>query len=188
MTTLFNRSAQPAATPAAARLRALGWLGVSQMNHPTATAGGPSFSAVLAAQRSAAPHPPAAAPMDIDGLIRQAARRYGVDERLVRAVVRAESNFNPRAVSRAGAKGLMQLMDATARRYGVQDPFDPAQNLEAGVRYLHGLLHQFHGDVRLALAAYNAGPAAVQHYDGVPPYHETRAYVSKMMAELRAHP
>ena len=115
-------------------------------------------------------------------LIAAAATRHNLDPALLAAVAKQESGFNPRAQSRVGAKGLMQLMDATARGLGVQDPFDPAQSLEGGARFLGGLLRQFDGDVRLALAAYNAGPGAVHRYGGVPPYQETQRYVPKVLA------
>ncbi len=115
-----------------------------------------------------------------EDLIRGAAQREGIDEQLVKAVVEAESGFNPRAVSSAGAKGLMQLMDGTARSLGVKDPFDPASNLEGGVKFLRGLLDRF-GSLPMALAAYNAGPGAVERFGGIPPYQETRAYVDRVM-------
>jgi hypothetical protein len=118
------------------------------------------------------------------GIIADAAREHGLDPHLLTEVIRAESGFDPRAVSPAGAKGLMQLMDATARSLGVQDPFDPAQNIRAGARYLAGLLERYGGDVRRALAAYNAGPGAVDRHHGVPPYRETQQYVGKILARL----
>jgi soluble lytic murein transglycosylase-like protein len=115
-----------------------------------------------------------------DDLIRAAASQHKVPYALVKAVVAAESSFNPRAVSRAGAQGLMQLMPGTARDLGVKDPFDPATNIEAGTRYLSALLRSF-GDERLAIAAYNAGPARVARLGRVPEIPETRAYVEKVL-------
>jgi soluble lytic murein transglycosylase-like protein len=100
------------------------------------------------------------------------------------AVVRHESGFDPEARSPAGARGLMQLMPATARRFGVDDPDDPAQNLRGGTRYLRWLLDRYQGDVRLALAGYHAGEGAVARHGGVPPYRETREYVRRVLADL----
>jgi soluble lytic murein transglycosylase-like protein len=105
-----------------------------------------------------------------------------LDPRLVEAVVAVESNFNPRAVSRKGAAGLMQLMPRTAKRYGVENRFDPIENLAAGTRHLRSLLDRYGGSLELALAAYNAGESAVERYGGVPPYPETRDYVKKVLA------
>lgn len=116
----------------------------------------------------------------IDTAIAQAAARHGVDANLVRSVVRVESNFNPNAVSHKGAMGLMQLMPATAHSLNVTDPFDVQQNVDGGVRHLKHLLQNFNGDVRLSLAAYNAGAGAVQRHAGVPPYRETRNYVKRI--------
>jgi hypothetical protein len=118
---------------------------------------------------------------EIEKLISETAQRHGVDPNLVRQVVQAESNFNPKAVSSAGAMGLMQLMPATAQTYGVTDPFNPAQNLDGGVRFLKGLLERFDGNTALALAGYNAGPGAVEKYNGIPPYRETQNYVQKIL-------
>ncbi len=112
--------------------------------------------------------------------IRAASAEYGVSEAFLRAIIHAESAFNPRALSIKGAQGLMQLMPATASDMGVRDAFDAQQNIRGGARYLARLLATFHGDERLAAAAYNAGPAAVQRYDGVPPYDETRVYVQRV--------
>jgi soluble lytic murein transglycosylase-like protein len=117
---------------------------------------------------------------EIDRYINEAAARHHVDPNLVRALVKVESNFNPRAVSNKGAMGLMQLMPATARMYDVRNPFDAKQNVEAGVRHLKGLLENFRGDVSLSLAAYNAGQGAVQRSGGIPPYTETRNYVKRI--------
>lgn len=121
----------------------------------------------------------------IDGLIEAFAAEHSIDAALIRAVIRAESNFNHRAVSRKGAQGLMQLMPATIGRLSVGDAFDPHENIGAGVRYLRQLLDQFQGDLRLALAAYNAGENAVLRYRGVPPYQETREYVKKVLSQYR---
>ena len=115
-------------------------------------------------------------------LMTEAGRAHGVDPRLIAAVAHRESAFNPNAVSPVGAGGLMQLMPATARYLGCNNVFDARQNVFAGTRYLRTLLETFHGDLDLTLAAYNAGPGAVQKYNGVPPYRETRAYVASIRA------
>lgn len=121
---------------------------------------------------------------DVDSIVRAAARRWSVDPALVHAVIRAESAYDALAVSRCGALGLMQLMPATAATLGVNNPFDPIENVEAGTRYLRIQLDAF-DDVSLALAAYNAGPSAVRRYGGIPPYPETQAYVSRVLAYWR---
>jgi soluble lytic murein transglycosylase-like protein len=118
---------------------------------------------------------------DLAALASRIARKHGLDPALVLAVAGVESAFQPRAVSPKGAQGLMQLMPGTARELGVVDAFDPAQNLDGGVRYLRALLERYSGDLRLALAAYNAGAGAVKKHGGVPPYRETRSYVEKVM-------
>jgi len=119
-------------------------------------------------------------PQDIDAAIDQAASRHNVDPNLVRAVIKVESNFNPNAVSRKGAMGLMQLMPQTARQLKVQNPFDPQQNVDAGVRHLKQLMESYGGDVRLSLAAYNAGQGAVARSAGMPHFAETRNYVKRI--------
>jgi soluble lytic murein transglycosylase-like protein len=119
-------------------------------------------------------------PGEIDRTIEQAAVRHHVDANLVRAIIKVESNFNARAVSRKGAMGLMQLMPETARRLNVADPFDPQENVDAGVRHLRSLLDNYRGDLRLSLAAYNAGESAVARSNGVPNIAETRNYVKQI--------
>ena len=121
--------------------------------------------------------------MDRDGvekLVREAADRHRVDPALVRAVIETESNWNPKAYSHKGAGGLMQLIPTTAQRYGAYDVFDPQQNIDAGVKYLRTLLERYHGNLDLALAAYNAGEGAVDRAHGVPSFRETRDYVQKV--------
>lgn len=120
-----------------------------------------------------------------DTIIHETARRHDVDPALVKAIVQAESAFDPAAVSRAGARGLMQVLPETASRFAITNLSDPRQNLRAGVLYLKHLLGLFEGDVAMAVAAYNAGPNTVRRYRGVPPYRETRSYLVKVM-ELRA--
>ena len=120
----------------------------------------------------------------IDALVSANAAAYSVDPGLVRSIVEAESGFDPRAISPAGARGLMQLMPETARSLGVVDAYDPGENLRGGTRYLRGLLDRF-GDVRLAVAAYNAGPAAIERFGGVPPFSETQAYVRRVLTRYR---
>ena len=131
---------------------------------------------------------PTAAVYDAGGLRELASRvaqRHGVDEALVQAVIAVESRYDPFAVSPRGARGLMQLMPKTAARFAVRDVFDPAENLEGGVRYLKELLERYSGQTRLALAAYNAGEEAVERFSGIPPYRETVQYVSRVLREAR---
>jgi soluble lytic murein transglycosylase-like protein len=137
----------------------------------------------LAPQPTPAPTPAPAA--DIPTLLQSAGSRHNIDAELLASVVHAESGFNPRAVSRAGARGLMQLMPGTAAQLGVTDAFQPGENIAGGSAYLDALLTRYHDDLKLALAAYNAGPAAVDRYHGIPPFRETRAYVARVMTEFK---
>jgi soluble lytic murein transglycosylase-like protein len=161
-----NAAAMKAARSAAAE--------VSQyFGHETAQS---AYARIQAANSGAA----ASSPQDIDAAITMAAARHNVDPNLVRAVVKVESNFNPNAVSRKGAMGLMQLMPSTARQLKVQNPFDPEQNVDAGVRHLKQLLESYGGDVKLTLAAYNAGSGAVARSAGIPRFAETQNYVRRI--------
>ncbi len=122
-----------------------------------------------------------------DGVIAKASRAHGVSPALVKAVVHAESRFDLYAVSRKGAQGLMQLMPDTARQLGVDDPFNPWQNIQAGTRYLSYLMRRFKGELPLALAAYNAGETTVRRFGGIPPYRETERYVERVMSLSRQY-
>ncbi len=138
----------------------------------------------LALSRRGRPEAPVQHAFDV--LIARTARSFGVDPALVKAVVAAESNFETAAVSRAGAQGLMQLMPATADELGVVAPFQAGDNLQGGVRYLKAMLDRY-GDVERALAAYNAGPTAVDRHGGIPPYRETQAYVKRVLNYYRGY-
>ncbi len=139
----------------------------------------PSTSATHQSQgrRSLGPQQPSS----FDQLILETAQRHGVDPTLVKAIVKVESNFDPSAISHAGAKGLMQLMDGTAEMLGVTDSFDPVQNVEGGVRFVKFLLGRYDNNETLALAAYNAGPGAVDKHKGIPPFEETQKYVTRVL-------
>jgi soluble lytic murein transglycosylase-like protein len=121
----------------------------------------------------------------LQNIVRAAAQANAVDPKLVASVIDAESHGDPSAISRVGAQGLMQLMPGTASMYGVANPFDPYANVDGGTRYLRDLLRRYKGNVRFALAAYNAGPGAVDAAHGIPPYAETRAYVDRVVSGLR---
>jgi soluble lytic murein transglycosylase-like protein len=131
---------------------------------------------------AAQPAPPQGA--TIQDFVYAASQKHGVDADLIQSVIRAESGFNPKAVSRKGAQGLMQLMPATASKLGVTNSMDPAANVEGGTQYLHELLERYNNDLVKALAAYNAGPERVEQYKGVPPYRETYAYISRIIADF----
>ncbi|HOU92483.1 MAG TPA: lytic transglycosylase domain-containing protein, partial [Polyangiaceae bacterium] len=155
----------------------------------------PKSRASVVVARSAPPAPRVAAPRDrspdrvtrYDPYIRQAAILYQIPEDLIRAVIKVESDFDPRAVSPKDARGLMQLIPATAQRMLVTDAFDPRQNIFGGTRYLRVLANLFNGDLELTLAAYNAGEGAVIRYGGIPPYPETQDYVVRVIAHYRAY-
>jgi soluble lytic murein transglycosylase-like protein len=142
----------------------------------------PSVSATQAVEEMIPHDIPTSGDPDLDRIIFRAGGRHGIDPRFIHAVIWQESRYKPKALSHAGAQGLMQLMPATARRFGCADPHDMVDNVEAGTKYLSWLLKRFNGDVQLALAGYNAGEGAVDKYNGVPPYNETQNYVRKIVA------
>ena len=146
---------------------------------------GTTFADAVERFESVPPLPAPVARADIDRLVDANAARSGVDRALISAIIANESAFDPNATSAAGAEGLMQLMPQTAAALGVTNAYDPAENVRAGTQYLRGLLDRF-GNVELAVAAYNAGPAAVLRYGGVPPYRETQAYVQNVMSAYRS--
>lgn len=142
----------------------------------------PSVGATTQLDEVIPPDIPTSGDPDLDRIIFRAGGRHGIDPRFIHAVIWQESKYQPKALSHAGAQGLMQLMPATARRFGCDDPGDMVENVEAGTKYLSWLLKRFNGNVSLALAGYNAGEGAVDKYNGVPPYNETQSYVRKIVA------
>jgi len=156
-----------------------------------AAGGVPSFASMVnsAMNEAAAPAQtaPAVPPPQIEQLVNANANAWGVDPALVKAIIANESAFDANATSKTGAQGLMQLEPGTAAELGVGNAYDPAQNIWGGTRYVRGLLERFHGDLRLAIAAYNAGPGAVEKYGGVPPYAETQAYVGNVLESYQKY-
>jgi soluble lytic murein transglycosylase-like protein len=122
---------------------------------------------------------------DFNQIIDSTSKKYNINSAIIKAVIKAESNFDPSVVSSAGAMGLMQLMPDTALSLGVVEPFDPMENIEGGVKYLKDMLNKFGGNLELALAAYNAGPGNVTKYGGIPPFQETQNYVAKIMGYIK---
>lgn len=157
---------------------------MERMLEKNQAAGGSSFEDLLGSLSRTGSN--SAATGDFKQIIQSASQKYGVDAKLVESVIQAESNFNPSAVSSAGAEGLMQLMPATAQELGVSNSLDPEQNVDGGVKLLRSLLNSYDGNVSLALAAYNAGPGAVNKYGGIPPYKETQSYVQKILANYKS--
>ena len=155
-----------------------------EAEEPDPRAGAPAVPATGPAVPQPAPPASASAPVAPEKLANAAAAKYGLPPSLVRSVMKAESGFQPRAVSSKGAIGLMQLMPGTAQSLGV-NPYDPAQNVDAGTRYLRELLEKYHGLLRHALAAYNAGPEAVEKHGGVPPFAETLDYIRRVEREWK---
>lgn len=170
----------PAASPVTAPVE-----GGASFSSTLATAMGTAGGPVGSALSGRAPAP--AAPEHIDALVHSNASTWQVDPALVKAVIANESGFDANATSKVGAQGLMQLMPGTASSLGVRDPYDPGQNVAGGTRYLRGLLDRFGGDARLAVAAYNAGPGAVEKYGDVPPYAETQNYVQNVLASYEKY-
>jgi soluble lytic murein transglycosylase-like protein len=157
------------------------------------TSGSGSFAAMVnSAMNAQAPLVPTQGPNvipppQIEQLVNANAGAWGVDPALVKAIIANESGFDANATSKTGAQGLMQLEPATAGALGVGNAYDPAENISGGTRYIRGLLDRFHGDLRLAVAAYNAGPGAVEKYGGVPPYAETQTYVENVLDSYRKY-
>jgi soluble lytic murein transglycosylase-like protein len=151
-------------------------MGIEQVPDPM-----PQASAAKSTQPSAEEK---LSPADLHEMLSEAGQEHNLDEDLLASVVKAESGGDTRALSRAGARGLMQLMPSTASDLGVQDSFKPGENVRGGSTYLDALLNRYHENLAFALAAYNAGPAAVDKYHGIPPYHETRVYVARVIHEF----
>jgi soluble lytic murein transglycosylase-like protein len=180
-----------AETPDYFELRPESIAAVETVPDPPPAAAAPATIEVAEPAKPAAPAKPVRSSVDtrltandLHQMLAQAGSQHNVDADLLASVVKAESGGNARAVSRAGARGLMQLMPGTARQLGVADSFQPEQNIRGGTSYLDSLLTRYHDSIALALAAYNAGPEAVDRYHGIPPYHETRLYVARVIHEF----
>jgi soluble lytic murein transglycosylase-like protein len=183
------------ASDIAAVTRRIAQLSGGAFEPPAPLPGAPSFAELVssamapvadpaqtaATQEAASQVPAIVPPAQIERLVSANAGAWGVDPALVKAIIANESGFDANATSKTGAQGLMQLEPGTAAELGVTDAYDPAQNISGGTRYIRGLLDRFHGDLRLAIAAYNAGPGAVVKYNGVPPYAETQQYVENVL-------
>lgn len=159
---------------------------------PVQTAAPGTFSGMVASAMDQAPLQPVQSmnvipPPQIDAMVNTNAAQFGVDPALVKAIIANESGFNANATSKTGAQGLMQLEPETAAGLGVDNAYDPSQNISGGTRYIRSLLERFHGDLRLAIAAYNAGPGAVEKYGGIPPYAETQNYVQNVLASYQQY-
>ena len=170
------------ASAAPARATLYSFVDENGVTHFTNVPSDTRFRKVAGSAPPAASRPGGKAAEKYEAEIARCADDHGVDSALVKAVIKAESNYDNRAISRAGAQGLMQLMPATAKMRNVENPFNPGQNIDGGVRHLKYLLSTFDGDTKLALAAYNAGESAVRKYNGVPPYPETKNYVSTVLS------
>jgi len=162
-----------------------GRLVYTNADSPSRRSGSTISSPAAALAKSASPAAPITPPDRLERLVREAAERHKVDPNLIKAVISTESGWNPYAISRKGAVGLMQLIPGTAQRYGVGNPFDPAQNVEGGTSYLRALLDHYNGNVKLTLAAYNAGEGLVDRSGGVPRIWETQRYVQKVARAYR---
>ncbi len=187
---LIDAAASPAKKPDAGLARGATIVDYLDRRHPVVPTGPAGRNSAVVERpdppRTAEPASGPSVQAVIDHSIGRAADKYRLPGRLIESVIQAESGFRPAAVSPAGAQGLMQLMPATARELGVVDPFDPAQNIDGGARYIRQMLDRFDGDLKLALAAYNAGPGTVERYNGQVPYPETKAYVERVLAGMAA--